>query len=87
MREPANWRGIWAGGELSSAPDFFRPLHVEHLISWAPAVLPYLGLPPGWRFLACDVGQGDGILVEGGRGGRLLIDGGPDPGRMLVVRD
>ena len=34
-----------------------------------------------------DVGQGDAILVEGSRGGRLLIDGGPDPGRLLVELD
>ncbi len=42
---------IWAGEELSSAPDFFVPLHVEHLREWCPQVIPYLGLPPGWRFL------------------------------------
>jgi len=34
-----------------------------------------------------DVGQGDGILVEGERGGRLVIDGGPDPARLLVALD
>ncbi|HEX5148488.1 MAG TPA: ComEC/Rec2 family competence protein [Candidatus Limnocylindrales bacterium] len=34
-----------------------------------------------------DVGQGDAILVEGSRGGRLLIDGGPDPDRLLVALD
>lgn len=41
---------IWAG-EYSSHPDFFVPLHGLHLIEWAPLVLPYLGLPPTWRFL------------------------------------
>ncbi len=34
-----------------------------------------------------DVGQGDAILVEGSHGGRLLIDGGPDPDRLLVELD
>jgi competence protein ComEC len=34
-----------------------------------------------------DVGQGDAILVEGSRGARLLIDGGPDPDRLLVALD
>ena len=34
-----------------------------------------------------DVGQGDAILVEGDRGSRLLIDGGPDPGRLLSALD
>ena len=42
---------IWAGEELSTARDFFVPLHIAHLRSWCPEVLPYLGLPPGWRFL------------------------------------
>ena len=42
---------IWAGETLSNAPDFFEPLHVEHLKDWCPTVLKYLGLPPGWRFL------------------------------------
>ncbi|MBK1707381.1 hypothetical protein [Halochromatium glycolicum] len=42
---------IWAGEELPSDPDFFKPLHVEHLSDWCPQVQKYLGLPPGWRFL------------------------------------
>jgi len=39
------------------------------------------------RVSVLDVGQGDAILVEGSRGGRLLIDGGPDPDRLLVALD
>lgn len=42
---------IWAGKELSQDDDFFHPLHISHLSSWCPQVLPYLYLPPGWRFL------------------------------------
>jgi hypothetical protein len=42
---------IWAGEEWSDAADFFLPIHVHHLEQWAPFVLPYLGLAPGWRFL------------------------------------
>lgn len=42
---------IWAGEELSDSPDFFKPLHVEHLEEWCPQVKKYLGLAPGWRFL------------------------------------
>jgi competence protein ComEC len=34
-----------------------------------------------------DVGQGDAILVEGDHGSRLLVDGGPDPARLLVALD
>ncbi|MBI3244285.1 MAG: hypothetical protein HYZ49_18555 [Chloroflexi bacterium] len=43
---------IWAGqGEPSDDPSFFKPLHIAHLETWYPEVVPYLGLPPGWRFL------------------------------------
>lgn len=42
---------IWAGEEASKDDDFFVPLHACHLDEWCPAVLPYLELPPGWRFL------------------------------------
>lgn len=38
----------------------------------------------GLRVSVLDVGQGDAILLEGSRGARLLIDGGPDPD--LLVR-
>ncbi|TWT34795.1 immunity protein Imm33 domain-containing protein [Blastopirellula retiformator] len=41
---------IWAG-EWSDDPSYFVPLHVEHLVSWCPQVIPYLQLPIGWRFL------------------------------------
>jgi len=39
------------------------------------------------RVIVLDVGQGDAILVEGSRGGRMLVDGGPDPGRLLIALD
>jgi competence protein ComEC len=39
------------------------------------------------RITVLDVGQGDAILVEGDRGGRLLVDGGPDPDRLLIELD
>jgi hypothetical protein len=42
---------IWAGGEPSTANDFFKPLHISHLHEWCPQVVRYLGLSPGWRFL------------------------------------
>jgi len=58
---------LWAGKELSSAPDFFKPLHVAHLPERCPRVLPYLALPPGWRFVLADgyedVWQDDSLLV------------------------
>jgi hypothetical protein len=45
---------IWAGTELSADPDFFKPLHLYHLRDDCPTVLPYLALPPGWRFLIAE---------------------------------
>ena len=39
------------------------------------------------RIVALDVGQGDAILVEGPQGSRLLIDGGPDPERLVAALD
>jgi hypothetical protein len=42
---------IWAGKELPDDPDFFVPLHVEHMKEWCPEAIRFLGLPPGWRFL------------------------------------
>lgn len=42
---------IWSGTELSDDPDFFEPVHVAHLSELCPLALPYLLLPPGWRFL------------------------------------
>lgn len=42
---------IWRGEDLGTADDFFVPLHVEHLTTRCPEVVPYLALPAGWRFL------------------------------------
>jgi hypothetical protein len=39
---------IW-GGEYSDSPDFFAPLHLAHLGQRCDAIVPYLGLAPGWR--------------------------------------
>lgn len=42
---------IWAGEKFSDDPNFFVPIHVEHLEEWCPYIIKYLGLAPGWRFL------------------------------------
>ncbi|MEO7213962.1 hypothetical protein [Mucilaginibacter sp.] len=54
---PANWY-IWCG-EYSSAVDFFKPVHVQHLSDTHLGILKYLGLSPGWRFLFDDKGYED----------------------------
>jgi hypothetical protein len=57
---------VWAGEDLSRAPDFFEPVHVLHLAETCPSILRFLGLPSGWRFLTegdyVDVWQDAGLL-------------------------
>jgi len=40
-----------------------------------------------FRMTVLDIGQGDAILLEGSRGARMLIDGGPDPDLLLSRLD
>ena len=42
---------IYAGDEGSDAPDFYQPLCVEHVAEYCRFALPFLCLPPGWRFV------------------------------------
>ena len=51
------------------------------------------GWPPtGWFFVACDVGQGDGLALRVGPGQAIVVDAGPEPTaidrclRQLAVR-
>ena len=38
------------------------------------------GWPPsGWRFVVCDVGQGDGLVLAAGPHQAVVVDTGPDP--------
>ena len=46
-----------------------------------PASSP--GWPPrGWLLVACDVGQGDGLVLSAGAAGAVVVDAGPDPRLM-----
>ncbi|MFD9128386.1 ComEC/Rec2 family competence protein, partial [Kitasatospora sp. NPDC059571] len=36
--------------------------------------------PPGWRFVLCDVGQGDMAVLPTGPDTAVVVDTGPDPG-------
>jgi competence protein ComEC len=38
--------------------------------------------PPNWVIVACDVGQGDGLVVNLGDQAAMVIDAGPDPSLM-----
>jgi competence protein ComEC len=46
------------------------------------------GRPDGrLHMTVLDVGQGDSILLEGPTGGRMLVDTGPDPDRLIGLLD
>ena len=46
------------------------------------------GWPPrDWVLVVCDVGQGDGIAIETGRGSAIVVDSGPDPVAMRGCLD
>ncbi|MEV5003692.1 ComEC/Rec2 family competence protein [Nocardioides sp. LML1-1-1.1] len=49
--------------------------------------------PPGWLLVACDVGQGDALVLAAAPGAAVVVDAGPDPdavdeclGRLGVVQ-
>lgn len=45
--------------------------YVLHPVSW--------GWPPrGWVMVACDVGQGDALVLDAGDGAGVVVDAGPD---------
>ena len=45
--------------------------------------LPTPGWPPrDWVLVACDVGQGDGLVLDAGHGTGVVVDTGPDPTAM-----
>ena len=73
------------GGVLIAAPTVLR-----HRTSGAAACVlllavtvlgpPTPGWPPeGWLFAACDVGQGDALVLNAGAGTAVVVDAGPDP--------
>lgn len=43
-------------------------------------------LPPQWSMIACDIGQGDAVLLRSA-GAIALIDTGPEPGPLAVCLD
>ncbi len=77
-----------AAAAPSAAPRHARLIAIALAASLVAVGLAAVHRPDGIaRITVLDVGQGDAILIEGGRGGRLLVDGGPDPDRLLVELD
>lgn len=53
-----------------------------------PVRMTGIGWPPsGWAFVACDVGQGDGLVLATGDGRAVAVDVGPDPRAMRGCLD
>jgi competence protein ComEC len=49
------------------------------MLGWIVAPVR-LGWPPdGWVMVACDVGQGDGLVLNAGDDAAVVVDTGPDP--------
>ncbi len=50
--------------------------------------VPTPGWPPeDWVLVACDVGQGDGLVLNAGSKQAVVVDAGPDPDRMDACLD
>ncbi|MEG3616659.1 ComEC/Rec2 family competence protein [Isoptericola haloaureus] len=43
----------------------------------APRTVPAAGVPPDWQVVACDVGQGDALVVRSGPRAAVVVDVGP----------
>ncbi|EDY42433.2 integral membrane protein [Streptomyces sp. SPB074] len=43
--------------------------------------------PVGWRYVMCDVGQGDATVLAAGAGSAVVVDAGPDPDRVAACLD
>lgn len=77
----------WLSGRLLSRP---LPAAVLALVVLAGVLvpLPTPGWPPaGWVLVACDVGQGDGLVLDAGKGRAVVVDAGPDPALMDACLD
>jgi competence protein ComEC len=65
-------RRWWRPGRLVVAAALSAAVLVAYLLG--PGRWP----PPGWVLVACDVGQGDALVVRVAEGSALVVDGGPD---------
>jgi competence protein ComEC len=68
--------GRWAAGHRSAAGGVLTVL----VAAAFPLPAGTTGWPaPGWLLVACDVGQGDALVLSTGAGHGVLVDAGPDP--------
>jgi competence protein ComEC len=64
-------RWLWAACALLLLLAVVRPAPLTRVITGWP--------PPGWRMVACDVGQGDALVLAAGPGTAVVVDAGPEP--------
>jgi competence protein ComEC len=63
--------GVWRWLAVSAVLGVLVQIPVRAVLSGWP--------PPGWVFVACDVGQGDALVLDAGPHTAVTIDAGPDP--------
>jgi competence protein ComEC len=88
--------GVLTAGVVAMAPwVWFRTRHrptvavalVVLATGLAAPTSPIAWPPPGWVLIACDVGQGDGLVADTGGGHVVVIDTGPEPEPMRACLD
>lgn len=71
LRRVARRRWLGAACALLVLLAVLRPVPLTRVLTgWPPA---------GWRLVACDVGQGDALVLAAGDGAAVVVDTGPDP--------
>ena len=88
---PGRPAGTGARNRIGQTDPGARPVRTLALLAGSALValtLVAASRPDGWLHLSIlDVGQGDAILLQGASGGRILVDTGPDPERLLPQLD
>lgn len=70
---------LLAGPRLIRKPFWLIAVVVVVLIAVLRPGLPVSWPPRDWRMVACDVGQGDGLVLPAGPGAAVVVDTGPSP--------
>ena len=71
--------GPWAIRRTRASPLIALGLVVV-VVAGAVPTRSFAWPPSGWRVVACDVGQGDGLVLASGPGRAVLVDVGPEDG-------
>jgi competence protein ComEC len=68
-----------AMARLLTRPRWAVPVAVLVVVAVLRPVGPLGWPPPGWVMVACDVGQGDALVLNAGHRAAVVVDAGPDP--------